>query len=621
MTLTERRPTAASGGEISVNSLPGRLRQLAREVPGQVALREKDFGIWEETDFAGYWEMVKVVGMALRAQGVQPGDTVAVHSENRKAWVYADLGAQAIGAASVGLYPTNPAAEVEYLLSHSETVVLVAEDQEQVDKALAVKARCPRLRRIVYLEPRGVRNYDDPILMSWDEFVELGRAELAADPQRVDELLDGLDPDDVATLVYTSGTTGPPKGAMLSHRNMVWVMDRLPDVLAGQAEVPKRVEILSYLPLCHVAEKLYTLLNGLYFPATVNFAESIETVAEDLREVQPTIFLGVPRIWEKMHAGVMIRMSDASWFKRQIFGLGMKAGMWNADRVLRTGRRGVVGNLVYGIFWVLVYRSLKDKLGMRNCIGALSGAAPIAPEVLKFFMAIGVPIYEGYGQTEDTAYCTANKMGNVKLGSVGVANPECELKLADDGEILVRHPGVFKGYFKNEEATTETVDPDGWLHTGDVGEWDGEHLKIVDRKKHIIITAGGKNLSPSEIENKLKISPFVREAIVIGDRRKFVSALIGIEYDTVANWALRKGITFTTYRDLSEKPEVVEMIGREVRKANDDLSRVEQVKEFRLIGKELDHEDGELTATQKVKREKIEEMFGDLIDDIYGKKG
>ncbi len=620
MTITQERPASAASGAISVTSLPARLRALAGEMPGRIALREKDFGIWEETTFAEYWRMVQVVGMALRALGVAPGDTVAVHSENRKAWVYADLAAQAVQAASVGLYPTNPAAEVEYLLGHSGAKVLIAEDQEQVDKALAVKEACPGLRRIVFIEPRGVRNYDDPMLMSWEEFLALGEQELAADPGGIDQLVDGIDPDDVATLVYTSGTTGPPKGAMLTHRNMVWVMDRLPDVLSGQAKVPKQVEILSYLPLCHVAEKLYTLLNGLYFPATVNFAESIETVAEDLREVQPTIFLGVPRIWEKMHAGVMIRMSDASWLKRQVFGLAMKAGMWNADRMMRNGGRGVLGNAVYGVFWVLVYRSLQDKLGMRNCIGALSGAAPIAPEVLKFFMALGVPIYEGYGQTEDTAYCTANQMGNVKLGTVGVANPECQVKLADDGEILVKHPGVFKGYYKNPEATAETVTEDGWLHTGDVGEWDGEHLRIVDRKKHIIITAGGKNLSPSEIENKLKVSPFIREAIAIGDRRKFVSALIGIEYDTVSNWALRKGITFTTYRDLSEKPEVIEMIGKEVRKANDDLSRVEQVKEFRLIGKELDHEDGELTATQKVKRSKIEDMFGDLIDDIYGKK-
>lgn len=617
MTLTEHRPAPAYG-QISISSLPAKLREIAGRRPDKVALREKDYGIWQETTYSDYWEMVKVVGMALRALGVEPGDKVAVHSENRKAWVFTELGAQSVHAASVGLYPTNPPAEVEYLLGHSEARVLIAEDQEQVDKALEVKANLPNLQKIVYVEPRGVRTYDDPALMSWDEFVEMGKMELADDPGLVDRMVDEIDSDDVATLVYTSGTTGPPKGAMLSHRNIVWVMERVPEFLTGGAKLPKNVEILSYLPLCHVAEKLYTNINGLAFDATVNFAESIETVAEDLREVQPTLFLGVPRIWEKMHAGVMIRMSDASRFKRMTFALSMKAGMWNAERVLRTGKRGLLGDAVYRVLWVLVYRALKEKLGMRSCVAAFSGAAPIAPEVLKFFMALGVPIYEAYGMTENTAYATANQLGNIKLGSVGIANPQCELRLADDGEILTRHPGVFKGYFKNPEASAETISPDGWLHTGDVGEWDGDHLKIVDRKKHIIITAGGKNLSPSEIENTLKVSPFIREAIIVGDRRKFVSALIGIEYDTVSNWALRKNITFTTYRDLSEKPEVVGLIQREVTKANEKLARVEEVKQFRLIPKELDHEDGELTATQKVKREKIEDMFGDLITDIYG---
>ncbi len=619
MTMIQDRPTTGPAAT-SVPSLPARLRQIAAAKPRRVALREKEFGIWEETTYAEYWETTKIVGMALRALGVEPGDKVAVHSENRKAWVFTDLGAQAIGAASVGLYPTNPASEVRYLLAHSEAKVLIAEDQEQVDKALEVKHDLPDLRTIVYLEPRGVRTYDDPLLMSWDAFIALGREKLADTPGAVDELVDNLDPEAVATLVYTSGTTGPPKGAMLSHRNLVWVMDQIPAVTAGGTEkMPNRVEILSYLPLCHVAEKLYTLVNAMYFEATVNFAESIETVAVDLREVQPTLFLGVPRIWEKMHAGVMIKMSDASWMKRQMFGLAMKAGMWNADRILRTGSRGPLGNLVYGFFWIAVYRSLKDKLGLRNCVAALSGAAPIAPEVLKFFMALGVPIYEGYGQTEDTAYCSVNTLGDIKLGTVGTIAPNAEVRLAEDGEIMVRHPGVFKGYYKNPEATAETITEGGWLHTGDVGEWDGQHLKIVDRKKHIIITSGGKNLSPSEIENALKVSPFIREAIAIGDRRKFVSALIGIEFDTVSNWALRKNIPFTTYRDLSEKPEVRDLIQREVNKANELLSRVEQVKEFRLIPQELDHESGELTATMKVKRNKIEEAFGDLIADIYGR--
>jgi long-chain acyl-CoA synthetase len=380
---------------------------------------------------------------------------------------------------------------------------------------------------------------------------------------------------------------------------------------------PDRVEILSYLPLCHIAEKLYTLLLALHLAATVNFAESIDTVASDLREVQPTYFLGVPRIWEKMHAGVMLRVRDASRLKRLVFGISMKAGLWNAERILRTGRRGLLGEVVYGFFWLLSYRSLKEKLGLRRCQSAISGAAPIAPEVLKFFMALGVPIYEGYGMTENTAYATTNRPGAVRLGSVGQPTPHCEVKLGIDSEILTRHPGTFKGYYKDHVATLRAIDSEGWLHTGDVGEWDGEFLRIVDRKGDIIITAGGKNISPSEIENKLKISPFIKEAIIFGDRRKFVSALIGIEYDVVSAWATRRGITFTTYRDLSEKPEVRELIKKHVVIVNEDFARVGQIRQFRLLTKELDHDEGQLTATQKVKRQVVEVQFADLIEEIY----
>ena len=615
MTVTQERPSTPAV-PLSVSSLPARVRQIAQERPDLVALREKDLGIWQETTYSGYWDMIQVVGAALLELGVGPEDKVAIHSENRKAWVFSELGALAIGAVSVGIYPTNPAAEVEYLLAHSETVVLVAEDQEQVDKALLVKDRLPTLRHIIYLEPRGVVKYDDPMLLFWDDFLEMGRKRLSANPDEVARMVDEIDPEAVACLVYTSGTTGPPKGAMISHRNMIYVMDHVLGSFVGKQ--PRRSEVLSYLPLCHIAEKLYTEMFALHSAATVNFAESIETVTSDLREVQPTVFLGVPRIWEKMQAGVVIRMMDASFLKRALFKAGLAVGMRNADRILEKGTRGVFGNVLHGIFYVLVYRSLLDKLGMRHCLGPVSGAAPIAPEVLKFFMALGLEMREGYGQTENTAYATVNREGNIKLGTVGPANVGSEVKLDEDGEIMVRHPGVFMGYFKNEEATRETITPDGWLRTGDVGEWDGEHLRIVDRKKDIIITAGGKNISPSEIENKLKVSPFVKEAIVLGDRRKFVSALIGIEYDTVSNWALRRGITFTTYRDLAEKPEVRELIQGIVTDVNREFANVEQVKQFRLIPKELDHEDGELTATQKVKRTAIAEMFGDLISDIYG---
>ena len=615
MTTTERRPRS-DAPDLAFTSMPAWLRDIARREPDRIGLREKEFGIWQETTYLEYWELVKTAGMALWALGVRPGDRVAIHSENRLAWVVSDLAAQGIQAVSVGLYPTNPAPEVEYLLGHSESKVLIAEDQEQVDKALEVRDRLPNLEKIIYVEPRGVRTYDDPGLMSWDMFLALGRQQLIETPRRFDELVDAIDIDDAATTVYTSGTTGPPKGAILSHRNLVWTANEAISIIAA-GKMPDRSEQLSYLPLCHVFGRLYDILGALAFRSTVNFAESIDTVVADLQEIQPTYFPAPPRIWERMSAATQIRMADASPTKKLLYRVFLKAGMWNADRIVERGSRGLIGNLVHGVGWLLVYRSLQKKIGMSKCLQAVSGAAPIAPELLKFFMALGVPIVEGWGMTETSALGTVNRQGNIKLGTIGEPLDGCEIKIAEDGEILARHPGVFQGYYKNPEATAEALDADGWLHTGDVGEWDGNHVKIVDRKKDIIITSGGKNISPSELENRLKVSPFIKEVMVIGDRRKFISALIGIEFDVVSNWAQRKGITFTTYRDLSEKPEVIKLIQKQVDEANADFARVEQIKKFELLPKELDHDQGELTATQKIKRKVLAEQFADLIEGMY----
>jgi long-chain acyl-CoA synthetase len=616
MTSTLEHPGAGASA-LGVNSIPALLRSIAREEPDRVALREKEFGIWQETTYGGYWDLVQAAAMAMWSLGVRPGDKVAIQSENRIAWVVSDIAAAAIQASSVGLYATNPAAEVEYLLWHSEAKMLIAEDQEQVDKALAVKDSLPNLTKIIYVEPRGVRSYNDPMLMSWEEFLGLGRAALEESPRRVDELVDGIDPNDVGTLVYTSGTTGPPKGAMLSHNNMIWVAESGRKLIAGDV-VSESVQYLSYLPLCHVFGRLYDLAGALAMRATVNFAESIETVVSDLTEIQPTYFPAPPRIWEKMHASVQIRMADASPIKKVLYKIFLSTGMKNADRLLATGSRGLWGSLTYAVGDVLVYRALKKKIGMQRCLQAVSGSAPIAPEVLKFFMALGVPIYEGWGMTETTAVGTVTTRDEIELGTIGKPIDDVEVELAEDGEMLVRSPGIFLGYFKNPEATAETIDSEGWMHTGDVAEWtERGFLRIVDRKKDIIITAGGKNISPSEIENKLKVSPFIKEAMVIGDRRKFLTALIGIEFDTVANWALRKNITFTTYRDLSEKPQVRELIQKAVDAANEHFARVETIKKFALIPKELDHEEGELTATQKIKRRVLTDQFSDIIEEMY----
>ncbi len=615
MTTTAERPRSDTPS-LAFTSMTAWLRDIAHSEPERIGLREKEFGIWQETTYAEYWELVETAGMALRALGVQPDDKVAIHSENRLAWVVADLAIQGIQAVSVGLYSTNPAPEVEYLLGHSESKVLIAEDQEQVDKALAVREKLPQLQKIIYVEPRGVSTYDDPMLLSWEDFLELGRREVAANPNRFDALVDGIDPETTATIVYTSGTTGPPKGAMLSHSNLVWTAAEARSVIAS-GEMPDEIELLSYLPLCHVFGRLYDLAYGLAARATVNFAESVDTVVSDLQEIQPTYFPAPPRIWEKMAAGAQVRMAHASLTKKLMYGAFLKAGMWNADRILERGSRGSVGEAVHRIGWVFVYRSLQRKIGMSQCRQAVSGSAPIAPEVLKFFMALGVPIVEGWGMTETTALGTINQLDRIKLGTIGEPLEGCEIQIADDGEILARHPAVFMGYFKNPAATAEAINPEGWLHTGDVGEWDDNHIRIIDRKKDIIITAGGKNISPSEIENRLKVSPFIKEAMVIGDRRRFVSALIGIEFDVAANWAQRRNITFTTYRDLSEKPELIELIGKQVAATNAEFARVEQIKEFRLLPKELDHDQGELTATQKIKRGVLEEQFSEIIEEMY----
>ena len=602
--------------EVQGGLTPARkIRETAGRYPDLIAMREKNFGIWEEITYAEYWEKAQWIGCALKYFGVDTQDSVAIQSENRPEWFISDVAIQAIGAVSVGLYPTNPPSEVAYLIGHSESKILFAEDQEQVDKALEVIEELPDLKKIIYFEPRGLTNYDSPLLMTWEEFLSIGKEEYEKDPNFVNDKLDLVEDDDVAIMVYTSGTTGPPKGSMITHGNLAWIGSNITNFNIIKNAKTDQQEFISFLPLCHIFGRLIDLIVGSHLLATINMAESIDTVQEDLMEIQPTFFAAVPRILERMHSGVLVKMKDASLLKRFLFGISLKLGMYAADRKLEKGFGDLLAKVIDFITWNISFRSITKKLGLSKVDASGSGAAPIAPEVLKFFMALGIPIFEAYGMTENCGYATGNDYDNISLGTVGVPNENCELKLADDGEILIRHGGVFKGYFKNEEATKETIDEDGWLYTGDVGEMQGRFIKIVDRKKDIIITAGGKNISPSEIENVLKISPFIKDAIVIGDKRKFLSALIAIEFDTVSNWALRKGITHTTYRDLSEKEEVKELISKEVIRTNEFAAL--QIRKFEMIPKELDHEEGELTATQKIKRNVLEEQFSDLIESMY----
>ena len=621
-TVLER--AGAPSADVGFKTPPAYVREWARDHPDRVAMREKDFGIWQEITWSQYWQSVLDAAHGLLALGVYEGDRVSIHSEDRPEWVILDMATVAVRAITVGLYPTNPAAEVEYLLSDSGSVVHLAEDQEQADKVMAVIDSLPDLRKIIHIEPRGFRKWrDDERFISWDDFLELGRGHREANPGMVEQIMAQATGDDVITLVYTSGTTGPPKGAMLTNSNfafnadvLISVENRTPD---GKPIGPDDL-ILTYLPLCHVAERIFSTWSSVSRGPSLNFAESIETVQQNLREIQPTIFFAVPRIWERIHASIAIKGRDGTRFKRLWFGIGMKLARRIGDlRVANEGDHTALSRLLYAIGYPIVFRAIKERIGLRRVRYAASGAAPIAPEVLRDFLGMGVPLFELYGMTENSAVATCNFPGANKVGTVGVPYPGTELRIDEvTGEIQTRHPGVFKGYWNKPEKTAEAFTEDGWLRTGDVGEWvDGTHVKIVDRIKDIIITSGGKNVSPSEIENSLKVSPFIKEAMVIGDGRKYLSALIAIESDVVGDWATRRQIPYTTYRDLTTKPQVIELIQGVVNEANEKTSHVENIQKFRLIPKELDHEDGELTATQKLKRSSMSSMFGDLIEDMY----
>ncbi|MBW3667018.1 MAG: AMP-binding protein, partial [Actinobacteria bacterium] len=594
------------------------------QTPERVALREKEFGIWQEITWAQLWELILDAAHGLLALGVGKGDRVSIHSEDRPEWVILDIASVSIRAISVGLYPTNPAPEVEYLLNDSGAKVHLVEDQEQADKVMGVIDSLPNLEKIIHVEPRGFRDWrDDPRFIFWDDFLELGRAHREEHAGEVERTMARAEEEDIMTLVYTSGTTGPPKGAMLTNGNVTYCIDTLINSekrLGSDAPVGPDDILLTYLPLCHVAERIFSTWTLASNGPVLNFAESIETVQQNLREIQPTVFFSVPRIWEKIHASVLIKLHDATLLKRLLARPAMAAAAYiGRKRVENGGDFTVSSKLLYLLFNLIFFRSLKERIGLRRCRYAASGAAPIAPEVLEFFMGLGLPIYELYGMTENVAVATCNFPGEAKVGTVGVPYVEGILRIDEDtGEIQTKHPGVFQGYWNKPEKTGNAFTDDGWLKTGDVGEWvDGTHVKIVDRIKDIIITSGGKNISPSEIENALKVSPYIKEAMVIGDGRKYLSALLAIEFDTVGDWATRRGIPYTTYRDLSEKPEVIELMQSVVDRVNEKLARVESIRKFRMIPKELDHEDGELTATQKLKRNAMNDMFGDLIEDIY----
>ncbi|MHB8762746.1 MAG: AMP-dependent synthetase/ligase [Deferrisomatales bacterium] len=602
---------------VKAETLVGLLRERAAAHPERVALREKEFGIWQRVTWADYLGHVRRVALGLTRLGFRPGDNLAILSENRREWLYAQLGAIAAGGRAVGVYPTSPAAEVQYVVDHSQATFVVCEDQEQTDKILEVGDRLPGLKHIVVADTKGLRHYDDPRLLSFEELERLGAEEEAAHPGAFEAGADRVRLEDVAIIIYTSGTTGAPKGAMITHANIL-AMTR---GMVAATQVRPEDSVVSYLPLCHVAEQILSVFLSVYHGQTVNFAESIRTIQSDLREIAPTIFLGVPRIWEKLQSSIHIGVKDAPRWRQRLVAACLKQGYRLGDMRLAGRRLAPWDHLLYWACYFLVFRALQNFVGLRRANFMFSAASAISPEVLRFFHAIGLPVLEGYGMTEVSGLSFIHPRNEVRLGTVGRAVPGLEYKVAADGELLNRGAQVFAGYFRDPQATADIVDADGWLHTGDVVEVDDAgHVKIVDRKKAIIITAGGKNISPSEIENALKVSPYIKEAIVLGEGEKFVAALIQIDYDNVGKWATDKKITYTNFKSLTLQPEVLELVDQEVDAANKNLAQVKQVRRFVLLEKELDHDDNEVTATMKVRRKTIYDKYAGLIAEIYGRK-
>ncbi len=601
------------------DTIPHLLFNRAASRAEAVAMRHKKFGLWHDITWAEYAQNVRIVGNALLALGLEPGQTVAVIGENIPEWLFADLGVQAVGGVTVGIYTTNSAVECHYILDHSGSRIFIVENEEQLDKALEARETLPNLEKIVVIDLEGLRHFSDPMVISWEEFVALGRDHESRQPDHFFERLEALDPEETALLIYTSGTTGPPKGAMLSHRNVTWTCHSS----LTPFEVSDKDEVISFLPLSHIAERMLSIYIAVSAGYRVNFVENTDTITQNMTEVSPTFMLSVPRIWEKYHSAIFIRMKDATWFKRLAFGLALKIGRRYAEAKLDfEGQIPWHLRLLFHVAERAVFGKLKKRLGFERLKNPVSAAAPISPDVLRFYHSIGVPLRQLYGQTEGTGPTTCHRSDIIDPTNTGPPLPGVEVKIAEDGEILVRGGNVFKGYFRNPEATAETL-AGGWLHSGDVGELDERgFLRITDRKKDLIITSGGKNIAPQNIENQLKFSPYINDAVVIGDQRKYLTALIIIDEDNVVKFAQDQKVQYTTYASLTQTPEVKKLIAGEVKEVNRTLARVEQIKKFAILPKKLMEEDGEVTPTMKVKRKFINRAFNDLIESMYrGREG
>lgn len=598
-----------AGRVAQADTYPKMLRLNAKEHGNEIALREKDFGLWRVFTWNDYQNRVRDFTLGMVELGIKRGDVIGIIGDNRPDWVAAEVAAHAIGGMSLGMYRESLPEEVLYLLTYGETKIVFAEDEEQVDKLLELGDRAPHLKHIVYSDPRGMRKYDDPRLIEADKLAKMGRERAAREPQLYDQLADATKADDVAILCTTSGTTSNPKLAMLTAGS---VLRHCATYLSFDPKGPDD-EYVSVLPLPWIMEQVYALGKGLLSRMKVNFVEQADTMMNDFREIAPTFVLFAPRIWEAIAADVRARVMDASAMKQSLYETGMKAGLSALD----AGKTSMVAE-------TLVFRALRDRLGFTRLRSAATGGAALGPDTFKFFRAMGVPLRTLYGQTETLGAFTLHKPDDVDPDTTGVSMGDTiQIEIRDPdvngvGEIVVRHPNMFSGYYKNEAATAAEV-RDGWMHSGDAGYFNkAKQLVVIDRIKDMAQTSRGDRFSPQYIENKLKFSPYVAEAVVLGDGRGYLAAMLCIRFSIVSKWAEKNRISFTTYTDLSSRPETYELLRKEVEAVNATLPPAQRISKFLLLYKELDADDGELTRTRKVRRTVINDKYGDIINAIYG---
>ena len=579
----------------------------------KVAMREKEFGIWQEFSWKEYHEHVKHFSLGLISLGLQAGDKVAIIGDNRPEWVWGEVAAQAAGAVPLGLYQDSTLKEVSYIIDHSDASFVLAEDQEQVDKILDMKEQLPKVRYIIYSDPRGMRGYKQPFLIDFKEVENFGRELEQRDPGLFAKNVATTKYEDLAFICYTSGTTGFPKGAMLSFRNFL-------SMAANLMEVDNKFEkdeFVSFLPLAWIGEQMMCLSSALLTGFTVNFPEKPETVQENIREIGPTIMFSPPRIWENMTSTVQVKVMDASALKRRMYNWALPVGYAYSDAVFRKEAIPPILRLKQRLAYALVFRALKDRLGLLRIRSASTGGAALGPDVFKFFNAMGVNLKQIYGQTEISGISCIHREGDINFDSVGKPIPETEIRLSDTGEILSRSPSVFLGYYKNPEETEKTLS-EGWLHSGDAGYFtkDGQ-LIVIDRVKDVMHLNDATRFSPQFIENKLKFSPYIKECVCLGNQRDFIASMICIDYPNVGKWAESRRLSYTTYTDLAAKPEVLELLAKEVEKVNATLPETTRVKKFLPLYKELDADDDELTRTRKVRRAFVGERYKHVIEGMY----